>query len=485
MNSNADAQEASRGAAANMDMFGRYVLMTPYSSVTRNNILKILGNIGINASLNQNAIRYLEQYYDGYQPILLREKTTGRTEICNRVVENWAADIADFQVGYLLGEPVQYVTKAGDDKADAINELNRQMSMNGKEAQDVNLADDFTIGGTSYRLVLPNKNWSRGSTDEPMFNIYVCDPDMTFVVYNSGIGHEPLMGGMIDKTEKGDLRYTIYTDTEYYVILNGSRIVERKEHNLGGVPIIEYPNNQHRLGGFEIVLPMLDAINTLTSNRIDAIESFVQAIFLLKGVDVEAEDFKKLLSMGAMSVPTDGDAKYLVQELNQEQTETLKKDMLDTIFQICGIPNRRSGASSSDNGVAVIYRDGWSDAETRAKRTELVFTASERRMLKIVLNIMKTFDVNFNLNLADIDIRFTRRNYENIQGKAQVFTQLVNNAKLHPKYAFDASGLFKDSNLAYKESMAYYEENLEKETDRILKEQTNDPTRRTGSTDEE
>ena len=471
------AEEKSRGAASNMDLFGRVPLLTPYSSVTEGNLMTILGNVGTKMTVNQNATRYLIQYYEGFQPILQRLKTIGRTEICNRVVENWAADIADFQVGYLLGEPVQYVTKAGDDKANAINEVNRQMSINGKEAQDVSLADDFTITGSAYRLILPNEKWSKDSTDEPMFNIYECDPDNTFVIYNSGVGHEPVMGVMADKTVEGNDRYTIYTDTEYFVVLNKTKIVERKTHNLGGIPIIEYPNNKYRIGGFEVVLPMLDAINTLTSNRLDAIESFVQALLLLKGVDIDRTEFKELMKLGALSIPSDADAKFLVQELNQEQTETLKRDMLDTVFQICGIPNRRSGASSSDNGVAVIYRDGWSDAETRAKRTELIFTASERRMLKIALTIMKTFDPTFDLSLADIDIRFTRRNYENSQGKAQVFTQLSNNPKLHPKYAFDVSGLFKDSNLAYKESMDYYEETLEKETERIIKEtNTNDST---------
>ena len=479
-----DAQAVSRGAATNMDMFGRKVLLTPYTSINEENLLLVLSNLNSTATLNQNQAKYLRRYYEGMQPILYRSKDRGRTEICNKVEENWALDIADFQVGYLLGEPVQYVTKAGDTKADAINELNRQMSLNGKESQDVDLADDFTIAGTSYRLILPNQNWSKNNPDEPMFKLYVCSPERTFVVYNSGIGHEPLMGILVDKTEVGDLRYTIYTATDYFVVLNGVKITEHRKHKLGGVPIIEYPNNKHRLGGFEIVLPLLDAVNTLQSNRLDAVEAFVNALFVLKGVDIQKEQFQDLLDMGALSIPADADAKYLVQELNQEQGETLKKSMVDTIFQICGIPNRRGGASASDNGVAVIYRDGWSDAETRAKRTELIFTASEKRMLKIALNIMRTFGSK-ELALADIDIRFTRRNYENIQGKAQVFTQLSNNPKLHPKYAFDASGLFKDSNLAYKESMDYYEKNLEQETDRIVKEQTNGNQGTTGSSVQE
>lgn len=469
----ADSQEQSRGSATNMDLFGRRVIMTPYSDMNEQTVLKVLSESGMCINSNQAQVRYLQKYYDGYQPILARVKTEGRTSICNKVVENWASDIVSFKVGYLLGEPVQYVARSGDDKAEAINELNDQMAKNNKQAQDLELADDFAIDGTSYRLILPNEEWNRNNPEEPQFKIYACDPDRTFVIYNSGVGHRPVMGGIATLTVDGDLLYSIYTDKEYFEILNGTKVIKREKHQLGDVPIIEYPNNKHRLGEFEIVLPMLDAINTLTSNRLDAIEGFVQALFLLKGVNIESEDFKRLLDLGAMSIPADADAKYLVQELNQEQTETLKKDMLDTVFQICGIPNRHTGASASDNGVAVIYRDGWSDAEARAKRTELVFASSERRMLKIALRIMNTL-TGFELSLSDIDIRFTRRNYENTQGKAQVLIQLLSNPKIHPKLAFERSGLFRDANLAYSESMEYYEEQLKKDAKRIIDGAKND-----------
>ena len=38
------------------------------------------------------------------------------------------------------------------------------------------------------------------------------------------------------------------------------------------IPIFEYPANNARLGSFEIVLPLLDAINNIASNRMDGLE---------------------------------------------------------------------------------------------------------------------------------------------------------------------------------------------------------------------
>ena len=114
-------------------------------------------------------------------------------------------------------------------------------------------------------------------------------------------------------------------------------------------------------------------------------------------------------------------------------------------------------------------RDGWSDAEARAKDSELMFKESEQRFLKLILNICRTL-TGMNLKVHNVEIRFTRRNYENILQKAQVLDTLLNNPKVHPQLAFAHSGMFADAELAYKMSMEYYEEEQKKlqEQQRLL-----------------
>ena len=160
---------------------------------------------------------------------------------------------------------------------------------------------------------------------------------------------------------------------------------------------------------------------------------------------------------GGLKVPLEGDAKYLVQELNQTQTQTLVDYMYQTVLTICGMPNRNGGSSTSDTGSAVIMRDGWSAAEARAKDTELMFKMSEKEFLRLVISIANTLR-DMNLKLSAIEIRFTRRNYENIQEKAQVLTTMLSNNKIHPRLAFEHCGLFVDPELAYTESKEYAEE---------------------------
>lgn len=131
-------------------------------------------------------------------------------------------------------------------------------------------------------------------------------------------------------------------------------------------------------------------------------------------------------------------------------------------------------------------RDGWSAAEARAKDSELMFKKSERRFLKLVLTICRTL-VSMDLKVCNIEIRFTRRNYENILQKAQVLDLMLKNEKIHPRLAFEHCGLFVDSDLAYTLSAEYVAEQEKKAQELMEKqnqmkgEDTNDPGNNEGN----
>ena len=89
------------------------------------------------------------------------------------------------------------------------------------------------------------------------------------------------------------------------------------------------------------------------------------------------------------------DVGVVTTELNQTQSQTLKDDYYNAMLTICGMPNRNGGSSTSDTGSAVLLRDGWSDAEARAKDSENVFKRAEKKMLKLVLRICRDLGVRF------------------------------------------------------------------------------------------
>ena len=206
----------------------------------------------------------------------------------------------------------------------------------------------------------------------------------------------------------------------------------------------------------------------------DGVEQFVQAYWKFVGCNIDKTIFDTFLEEGAIVIPPNSnqnggkiDVDLVVKELNQQHVQMLKEDLYNSILTICGMPNRNGGSSTSDTGTAVHLRDGWSQAETRAKDVENIFKESEKRMLKIILRICRDLK-SFKIKLKDIDIKFTRRNYEAIQSKSQVLVSMLQQPKIHPILAFIQSGMFADAEWAYSISKEYYEQWEQAQRDFLL-----------------
>ena len=453
-------------------LHGRHVAYTNKKQITPENVVYVVGKAMVIHMRNVVETEYLYGYYRGRQDIRLKEKVV-RPEINNKVMVNRANEIVTFKTAYLLGEPLQYVSNGGDDTVSAkVNRLNEFMRSESKDTKDKEIADWMHICGVGVRMVLPDEE---GEEDGSPVCIYTLDPRDAFVIYYSGVGHKPLAGVLRQWDEDGKPYQCVYT-REWYFEIAGGEIKKQEDRTIPYIPIIEYPNNDARMGAFEVVLPLLNAINTVESNRVDSIQDFVNAFDVFQNCDIDDGQYSELAS-GGKAVKIKGQAGMeakvyrIASELNQTNTQTLVDDLYDTALTICGMPNRNGGSSTSDTGTAVIYRDGFAEAESRAKDTEKTFIRSERDFLRIVLYICRN-TADLDLRLSDIKPEFTRKNLSNVQSKAQVLAEMLNNSKIHPKLAFEYSGMFTDSEQAYRMSMSWYEEQQAALT-RSLREEVN------------
>ena len=445
-------------------MYGRREITTDVAEITASNVIDVLRDAMSTHEVNRGEIEYLWNYFKGKQPILAREKQV-RPEVCNKIVENRANEIVSFKVGYLCGEPIQYVGRNSDESvSDSICALNEYMFLVDKAALDREIVEWQMIAGTANRMVLANDAYEKDSDESP-FDMYTLDPRNSFVVYSTDVKRRRMMGVKYNTDEHGFKTYSIYTDKLCFVV-EGDQLKEVTAHALGVVPIFEYPANNARLGSFEIVLPLLDAINNIESNRMDGIEQFIQAFMKFINCDIDEAQLAAFREQGAIKIKSvDGqpaDVDVVSSELNQQQTQTLKDDIYKAILSICGLPSMSDGSTSdSSNNGAVILKNGWQGAETRAKDSELIFKRSEKEVLKLVLKLCDGL-ADLSLKLKDIDMKFTRRNYDNIQSKSQVLVSMLQQPKIHPLLAFTHSGLFSDPESAYAMSNEYYEEQMAK-----------------------
>ena len=453
----------------------RKKILVNTESITSENIIKYLKEAINTHEKNQREENYLYEYYKGNQPILNREKKI-RPTINNKIVVNKANEIVSFKTGYLLYSPIQYASKSNG-QSDEISTLNSYMDIKNKVTIDKEVVDYMHICGVGVKILLQSDDG-----DDIPFDMYSADPRDTFVIYSATlIGEPPIMGvrHYIDVDSTGVLKtnvYECYTKDMYYKIRE-EQIVQQAGNALKQIPIIEYPLNNARIGAFEIVLSLLDAINNVQSNRNDGIEQFVQSLLLFHNVDIDTEKVETLNEIGAIKFrdinpSLQGEIKYLVSQLDQTNTQTLVDDLVDSVLAIVGMPPTKNNGSSAETGMATIMQDGWYLAEARAKDTENLFKASERQLLKLVTYICNNTS-DLKLDYKDIDIKFTRKNYENIQSKVQVLIAMLQNEKIAPRLAFATANLFPDSEGAWIESKEYMAQQASEQGKEVNAIQTN------------
>lgn len=451
-------------------LHGRRQIFTNKPEITADNVVGVLESALAVDSCNVQEIDYLYGVYRGIQDIRNKTKVT-RPEINNKITVNLANYIVTFKDAYLLSSPVQYIAATGeDDISEAVNKLNSFMYEEDKESKDKRLVNWMHICGVAPRMVLPNPDYDEDSS--PAL-IYSLDPREAFVIYYSGLGKRPMAGVLKQYDEDGEQIYYVYVKNGMYTIRK-NKVTDFSVYDYGRVPIVEYVNNAARIGAFEVVLPPMNAVNTLESNRIDNVVDFVNAYDVFKNCEIDQKTYSELTAGGQAimirsTMGLDASVTRITSELNQTGIQTNIDDLLAYIDVICGLPNRNGGSSTSDTGTATIYRDGWADAESRADDTEKLFVESEKEVLKLVLKIFRE-KAEIDLNLRQVRVKFTRKNLTNIQSKSQVLCELLNNPKVHPKTAYRVSAVSPDIEEDYRMGMEWYEEQEAKTAAELEKE---------------
>lgn len=430
--------------------YGRKIAYTDVETITSENIVKVIGNSIGAFYYNKTVIEYLWNYYKGDQPVLYRTKVSNE-DICNSIVENHSYEIVQFKVGQTYGEPIQFVSRKEDDATNkAVDTLNDYMENANKQEKDIKAGEWQSATGTSFKAA----QFSNG--DIP-FRIVAPTPMNTFVIYNRGT-EEPILSVQELKDENGKSYKQCYTDTHECKIVN-SQVVDWKLHAFGGNPIVEFPNNHERLSDIEIVISMLDAINNMQSNRMDGIEQFVQSWIKFVNCDIDEEQFEKMKMSHALVVKSinkdnKSDVDVMDRELNQTQAQVAKEDVWDNALSILAIPNKQ-GNTGGDTQGAVELRNGWDFSKTRAKLKDPIVKSCEKRLAKVVLNIIRIKDHDLGISVRDFDVQINHSPQDNMYTKAQTL-QLLLQSGIHPLIAVRTVGLWGDSEKTYLQSKPYF-----------------------------
>lgn len=460
--------------SANLSLFGRRTIYASFDDINRDNLIDVL-----NESLSLHMRNLLEEdllywYRRGVQRILGREKEI-RPEINNRIVENHADEIVNFKDGWFLTQPAVYVSRSQDeDILDEVDKLNEYLYRSGKHHADNETVDWFHTTGLGAIYIRSEDN------DDRPFSVYALDPRSAFVVYSMEPDHRPVMGvNMVMQGER--VKFDIYTNDRVYKVDGGVMgrlitdapllqasavtILDERANALGRIPIIEYRYNSVNMGAFEAVIPLLDAINAVQSDRLDGIDQFIQSLLVFynctPGVDENGNDVspRMVREAGAIYLKNAGehkaDIKEIASQLDQTQTQVLVDYLYQQVLTICGMPTTtKGGASTSDTGSAVLARDGWYQADVSARNTEDLFLQSNAYFDDIMLTILRRKGLIGNIKQTDFALQIVRNETVNIQSKAQAYRTLVDGG-FHPILAMKKSGVSNDPDKDFEMSKEY------------------------------
>ena len=299
--------------------------------------------------------RKLKAYYLGKNAVLSRTRPAGLPN--NRTAHAFARYIVTVTGGYLIGSGISYKAPEEDKAAlSALMELYREGDI---PSVDVENARNAAIFGKGVELIcLPEDGF--------LPRVYALSPENAFVVYEDDIRHRPLLGVYVSGDREGRTKVMVFTDSavrEYELNRGEMTLISEKLHFFGRVPMVEYWNDENERGDFEWVLPLIDAYDSLQSDRLNDKDQFADKLLVLTGCTLDTDEngrppWLQLRMDKALCLPDENaDARYLSGEMNESGNEILRQSLEKDIHKLSMVPDL-SDVSFAGNvsGIAMKYK---------------------------------------------------------------------------------------------------------------------------------
>lgn len=377
-------------------------------------------------------------YYLGQHEILENERPADDAPNAQPVC-NHAKDIADTASGYFLGSPITYklIGDFADDqtKQEAFDQFLDYIDYATTDDDDQENALMLSICGKTYEYIY-------AAEEEAWLQEKPIDPQNAFLVYDQSIEHKPLFGvyyyekkSDLDSQEEEDiLNFLVMTETElkyYEAPIDSEEDVapyEVQRHNLGFIPLVEYKNNRFAIGDFEQQIGLIDAYNTMTADRINDKEQFIDAILAIYGAvlgDTETESQEAMSDLQQnklLELPIDAKAEYLVRQLDEGGMETLRKALKEDIYTFSHVPNLTDeNFVGNSSGVAMEYKLLGLEMLTKIK--ERWYRRGLRDRIKVFCHFLNLKGID--LQPGDIEVQFSRGLPKNLLEISQIIGNLT------------------------------------------------------------
>lgn len=363
------------------------------------------------------SIRYikLQKYYEGKHDILDHTSRDGQPN--NKIVNPYPKYITDMLVGYFVGQPISYTSK---EEGGLLDDLQAIFDYSDEQEENLELAKICSIKGKAYELLY------RDEDARIRFNEF--GPDQMFVIYDMTIS--PSIKFAIRYYDVGEgndkITYAEVYDKEVCTLYKGKdsdlSLEQITPHTFKDVPVIEYVNNKEEQGDFEQVITLIDAYNKAQSNTLNDMDQFTDAYLILvnmAGTDSgRIEDLKR---DRVMLLDEDGDAKWLIKEINDAWVENYKDRVRRDIHKFSYTPDMQDESFGNNlSGVSIRYKI--LAMEQIRSNKERKFKKGLQRRIELICNSL-SLEKNIDL-FTNINIKFANTLPQNIYELSQTIKNL-------------------------------------------------------------
>lgn len=395
--------------------------------------------VGKNKGFKQ--LQKLYEYYMGKHAICDKKQRSNGNKTY-RVVHNYPQYVATISTGYFMGMPVSYTGTDKDELEPALD----IMDDNDGQTVDYDNALDMSIYGRAFRLFYHDEKGELNYKD--------IDPRNTIVVGNGAV-KEVLTDGIyfsehLTKDNEIEVQMWLYDELEVkeykfkfnadYLTDSKSNIVEMtipytevstEYHNITDeegtpkLPIIKIPNNKFELGDYEPHLSLIDAYNDLQSGNMEDASDFTDAMLKLVNMnETNSDDIKALKEEKVLMLDENGDADWLVKQVNDTYVNNLKDRLESDIHKYTFVPNMNDKEFGGNlSGVAIKYK--LLALEQVRGQKERMFNKALTDQLAIIKGYLDKFTSNGkSFELKDVKLQFTPNLPPNYLEEADLVTKL-------------------------------------------------------------
>jgi SPP1 family phage portal protein len=298
----------------------------------------------------------LQAYYLGQHDITKRRHEDGKPN--NKVVNPYPDLIISTVAGYLLGQPVKYLS---DDEA-SLQSIQDVLSKNNEEDHNLEVLKTFSVQGEAFELVYIDENADICFAQLPN--------EQTIAIYDDSIKPQlqlvlryyPISS--LKRDVKPQYKVELYWPDriEYYSQAGGNYVLDDTvEHYFRQVPVVHYFNNKEFTGDFEKIVSLIDDYDKILSDNSNELEYFRNAYMVIKGFgDISDEDLRKMRKTGAFLLPgvnPDEEVSFITKDMDDQAVKSHLETLEANIHKFANVPNMTDeNFAGNSSGVALKYK---------------------------------------------------------------------------------------------------------------------------------